>query len=524
MCLQRLHPPGLSSLAPTLVMHRSRLGRRAFIARSASVALIGLLGTSLQATKTLADDSSSDNFSEIAQSERGTIPFRVKVELSVEGNLHLPKNAIVSKELAIGVPIRSKASFTYDEQSFIGGNQTPGPPSGFIRHFQEAVATTTIHQTQHQLRLRPCPNGIIAVPSGNAEVLFAHDMLLSREELDLLQFPVASSRIDMLLPDFAEKPEETGVYQLDPDLLCSAFQLSQISSSEVTGEIQSRTDEILKMQFKGGLTGKSSQTNTELEMIGNLNFDVRLGTCTWLALGLREQRDISLAEPGFDLAATLTIQKTPLSAARPLPETLPSRLEDIAPNKLFLEQQSQNLHFKLHTDRSWYMITDAPGLCTMRLIEGDQAIAQCDFRSPPRLAPGQIYSVEDFQADISQKLGEQLDSLGEIDVTNGELGNQILRIEALGQAQQIPIRWIFIHFSDGSGRRLTATFTMESGLSERFADADLQTTSSLRFTPLKSDDSGDSGSQKAPKTEAGQFSELKNSQNTDLKLQSGSID
>ena len=49
---------------------------------------------------------------------------------------------------------------------------------------------------------------------------------------------------------------------------------------------------------------------------------------------------------------------------------------EIAASKLLLEQRSEHLDFQIQTDRSWYMISDVPGISTMRKIENDQVIAQ----------------------------------------------------------------------------------------------------------------------------------------------------
>ena len=57
---------------------------------------------------------------------------------------------------------------------------------------------------------------------------------------------------------------------------------------------------------------------------------------------------------------------------------------------------------------------------------------------------------------------------------------------ANGAVQGVPIHWIMLHFSDVTGRRILATFTMEGTRRERFAGADAQLTSSLRFIPRSS--------------------------------------
>jgi len=60
-----------------------------------------------------------------------------------------------------------------------------------------------------------------------------------------------------------------------------------------------------------------------------------------------------------------------------------------------------------------------------------------------------------------------------------------MRVTANGAAENVPIRWVVLHFSDDSGRRVLATFTMEGDHVEAFAGADEQLASSLRMVDSK---------------------------------------
>ena len=86
--------------------------------------------------------------------------FTVRAELSVQGNLHLPENALVSKKLAARVPISSSATFEYVEQPMVLSNQTAGLFAGVARRYKTAAATTTIHQTEYEVKLRSTLNEV----------------------------------------------------------------------------------------------------------------------------------------------------------------------------------------------------------------------------------------------------------------------------------------------------------------------------------------------------------------------------
>ena len=484
--------------------HQSRgVKRRSFLTRSASLAVLGLMGAVDELQAVTPQEVTQPNPTQTRATVQGQEAFRFRVTLAVKGNLHLPKNPIVSKDLAIQLPIQSEASFDFVEHAATSSNASDRSPAVFVRYYEKASAKTKIHTAENLLELPELPNGVVAILDQNRELIFANDQKLSREELDLLRLPISSSQLDALLPQDFGRLEPGEAYALDSAALASAFQLTAVNSSQVKGEIKTRDVDLTKLQFQGELRGQAKQTGTEIEMIGKLNFDSRLKTCTWLAIGLREKREISLTEPGFELAATLKIQKVRVQTDRWTTTNFPQNLDEIPTEKLELTQRSSHLQFELETNRNWYMVTDAPGITTLRLIVRDQAIAQCDFRAPPTLPEGQKYAIEDFQAEIAQRLGEQLTEIEEINIQSAGDEVEFFRVVANGSAQGIPIRWVCLHFSSASGRRLTATFTMESGMVAQFLDSDTKIAASLRFTARNTDDSAPSGLQKPQKTEAG---------------------
>lgn len=465
--------------------------RRDFLVASSRAATLSLPILGLDWISQVANATEEDLVTSLqAETDsRSNGAFTVRAELSVQGNLHLPENALVSKKLAARIPIRSSATFEYVEQPIFFSNQTPGLSAGVARRYTTAAATTTIHQTEYEVKLRSTLNEVTAIRDGTRHIVFSDQGPLSREELDLLKLPVPSSQIDNFLPANLEDLEVSSTYTLYQDALAQAFQLGEITTSGVRGTIRSVSDELIQIELRGDLTGRSELAKTDLELVGKLNFDRVNQSCNWLAIGIREQREISAAEPGFDLAATLKIQKLPTSQTIGEKPQVSLNGGEIAASKLLLEQRSDHQNFQIQIDRSWYMISDVPGISTIRKIENDQVIAQCDFRKPPTLPDDKRYSIEAFQAEIVQKLGEQLRDLIEVQISTLET-TDLLRVVADGAAEGIPIRWVFLHFSDSLGRRLIATFTMEAGLGDIFADSDVKIAKSLRFTEARTKNSG----------------------------------
>ena len=148
---------------------------------------------------------------------------------------------------------------------------------------------------------------------------------------------------------------------------------------------------------------------------------------------------------------------------------------------MYVDVQSKELGVGALMGRNWRMMNDVPGAAMMRMIQNDRSIAQCDFRPLVALESGKEWTLEALQADVHQTLGEQLSDIIEADQSVSETGLKVLRVTAVGSVQGVPIRWVVLHFSDDTGRRILGTFTMEGANFTSFAGSDVQLASSLRF-------------------------------------------
>ena len=164
------------------------------------------------------------------------------------------------------------------------------------------------------------------------------------------------------------------------------------------------------------------------------------------------------------------------SPTQPVDVTAP-----IPQDRLYVELASDHLGFSALMDRRWRMMSDVPGAAMMRMVEMDRSVAQCDVRPLATLPAGVQWTLEAFQQDVRRTLGEQLSDLIEAEESLSPAGMRVLRLVARGSVQGVPIQWVLLHFSDDSGRRLLATFTMEGQNVATFAGADTQLAATLGF-------------------------------------------
>jgi hypothetical protein len=177
--------------------------------------------------------------------------------------------------------------------------------------------------------------------------------------------------------------------------------------------------------------------------------------------------------------------------------------EPIPADRLLVELSSREVGFRALMDRRWRMMRDVPGSAMMRMIDNDRSIAQCNVRPLARLPEGKQWTLEAFQQDVARTIGNRLSTLVEADRRVSDAGLRVLRVTAHGEVEGVPIQWVMLHFSDDSGRRLLATFTMDVQSVEKFAGADVQLANSLQFSA----DVGDSSGQDASPAGAGQLTD-----------------
>jgi hypothetical protein len=314
------------------------------------------------------------------------------------------------------------------------------------------------------------------------EVLYANEDYFTRDELDLLRLPVSSIGIDHLLPSGVVS--EGTKYRPKPEAVASAFNMTSVDASEIEAEVVSLTDREAKIHFRGNADGSVDGVPTIHRIVGKLTFDRTIGVCTWLAMAVHETRDIGIAEPGFDVAATIKMLRKPMDTPVGLEKTLPTIdiTGPIPQDRLYVDLHSDRIGFDALMNRDWRMMSDVPGSAMMRMVRHDRSVAQCDFRGLPSLEPGKQWTLEAFSEDVKQTLGDQVTDLIDADERVSPIGLRVLRVSAAGSVQGVPIHWVLMHFSDDSGRRMQATFTLEADHLDDFAGSDLQLASSLRLT------------------------------------------
>lgn len=405
--------------------------------------------------------------------------FRVRMEVSLEGLLQFPKDPLVSKQKDRELPLKATSVIDFEELLTRDGAQRP---QGSRRYYYEARSEAEAKTDRQLLELRKEAKRLVSRRSGGAEIIYSENTFLDHNELALLQTPLSSFALDEILP--REEVSVGSTYQPAPETLAQLLNLDAVQSSTVRGEVIALDSMTARVQWSGHLEASSDGVPTSLDLAAKMIFDRKSNAVTWLAVSIRENREIGLARPGFEVGATVKLLRQRLESPNATGDSAPLEIEDAPPKeRLLVNLRSLPGRFTAFMDRQWHVINDQAGATTLRMIVNEKSLAQCDLRPLPNLKPGEQLTLEAFQAEIRRALGTQFGQF--IESEEGLSGGQLraMRVVVMGQSStgEVPVQWVFLQFSDDTGRRLAATFIVPNEHVEAFGGSDAQLANSLAF-------------------------------------------
>ncbi len=447
--------------------------RRSFLATAAAAA--GCIGST-----NLFAAGAVDAVKVVPNPQHGLM--RVRIEMDVKGNVNVPGDPLVSRKSKVTLPIQSEAVLDYEERyRRPDGAAENSVVTAIERYYHDAHSTSRLNRSSSKLQLRDSVRQTQVRRDSLPEVVYSVEDYFTNEELSLLRVPVSSSALDELLPGQAVRKGDK--YQPSKPALTSVFNLSSVEATDVVVEVADIDASHVKLQLRGKVEGSSEGVPTTIKTVGKLTFDRAARVCAWLAIAVHETREVGKAEPGFDVAATIKMIRQPMAGPVALPaKPAAMAIESEMPkDRLYIDLQSKRVGVSAVMDRRWRMMSDLNGNAMMRMIDNDRSIAQCNLRPLSNLKSGEQWTLEAFQKDVQRTLGDDLGELIEADQRVSAAGLRVLRVTAHGQVQGVPVAWILMHFSDDSGRRVLATFTMSGDSIEEFAGNDMQLADSLSF-------------------------------------------
>ena len=405
-------------------------------------------------------------------------PVRVRMEMELHGNVNVAKDPLVDRKIDLQLPLDSDAVLDFEEFADDRGLA--------MRFYHQAGCDWRIDGRRRKTRLRDEVRFTRVNRTSLPETIFSPADYMTRDEVDLLKTPVCSLAIDGLIPEKIEPNDEPFFPSLEA--VAAALNLSSAQSSDVSVRLVAVDEETLRFQLDGTVEGSAAGVPTEQKVVGKLAYDRNRQLVSWAAIAIHERRTIGVAEPGFDISATIKMLRRPMDAAVGLVKHPASRTDG---DPMMVEIESKMLRVAAMMDRRWQPMTDVSGHSVWRMTENDRSVAQVDLRTLPTLQSGQSWTLEDFVRDVTKTLGTQMDQILDRKRSISSSGLEVMTVTATGKAGDVDVRWTLVHLADTqgkspTGRRVQATFTLQSDAIDAFAGSEQQLASSLRFldTPI----------------------------------------
>ncbi|MCC6509751.1 MAG: hypothetical protein IT423_11625 [Pirellulaceae bacterium] len=449
-------------------------GRRAFLAALTTSLILAPSALVAQKPKKPALLQAPRDISELAT--------RTRIVLQLSGTLKVADPDPASKKPPREAEVKAESTVDFDERIYVNPqNETLSA----ARHYNEASVQTWVagNASSHRLR-EECFHARLARHEGSWQQ-YCPDRPLQTREVDLVRLPINSVVLDQMLPADPVKADDS--WSPSERTLADVFQLEAVHSSSIHCRVLKVEAGVATIECNGEIEGSVNNVPTKIKVNGNMHAALgsQCALVTWVGMSLTEIREISQAEPGFTLTARVKlIRKEEPEACN---DVSLDELRQIAQSnddgRWLLQIASVPGRYQMLADRRWKTIVDTGEEAILRLIEKNQVVAQCNVTRLPKLAAGQQLTLVGMQDDIKRSLEKNLESLVEASERKNSGGMRVLRVVAVGKSSDVPVRWVYAHISDDSGRRVSLVFTMSGEASESFGMADEQMISSFELLP-----------------------------------------
>lgn len=395
----------------------------------------------------------------------------VRTAVEVKGDLKLNSDG---KDV-LTVPMLAQADLQYAERFLAikaGGSLRAA------RHYEKAEATIQIKNTELKQNLREERRLLVAQYRGEEAVLFSPLGPLTREELELVDGPGASSVLSAILP--GKKVAIGQEWKLTNQTLARLLGLEAVSEQKIIAKLTKVEGSLAILTLDGKVTGAVGGVSSEIDLHGKANFDLKKRAVTWLALQYQENRSVGHAQPGYEATIRVRTVVEPAATAPQLADAALTRLPlEAKAGQTLIEFRAEKAGIDLSHDRRWRVMVDRIDVAILRLIDRGELIAQCNISRLPPLPKDQPLTLTAFQKSVETTLAKNSGQVLEAAQERGHDGGKILRVSVAGSAAEIPIQWFYYHLTDAQGRRASVVVTLEEKLLERFPGIDRELISGL---------------------------------------------
>jgi hypothetical protein len=399
----------------------------------------------------------------------------VQARFDVSGHLK-----VVSGDEVKELPMQVAAQCSYHEQRVgaatlgVAGHRT-------LRHYSACTAKVTVEGAQLEPELSE-NRRLIVVDSGDKElVLFSPLGPLTRDELDLIDMPGPTPLLQAILPDDAVSVGDS--WELPDAFWARLLRVDAISKADVETKLAKVESGLATIESQGLIYAAIGGVATEFDLKLRVVFHIAEGRFTQAVIAFQEDRSIGHVGPGVKVTAKVQLAMTPAET----PDVMTGKsIQNISLEPV---QGVVQLTHKIagtgsfDHPRDWYVLTADSRKATLRLVRNGELLAQCNLAVPHRRQPGQMPTLQEFQAGIKSGLSNNFGRFVEAGSADTESGDKLHRVVASGIAADLPIRWIYFMLNEPkTGREVVFTFVVEESLAKSFERMDWNLVGGFAFS------------------------------------------
>ena len=377
--------------------------------------------------------------------------------------------------------VAAEATLQYLERPAAGAvAQSIGPTA--VRQYHQAEARLKIAGTTVHTALPADARKVLVTAANGRLHPWLPDSFVTRAERDLLVVPFDPAWQDLLRPPPAAGVETS--WTLATEELAGLLCIDTVTTGSVMATVERIEEACLVISLEGGITGGVDGVPTSIDLTASYRWDAsaadgareRSGLIT-LTARMHEQRQAGHVTPGLNIEAVIETTRRWGATAAAEPEEAPAeqaggpcrpRRGPGRPGSLWLTDPRGR--FDLVYDARWRPIQQQADQTVLRLIDRGRLLGQVSIIPLPPAAESP--SLAAFQRDIERSLDGQFNHLVVAAESVRSNGTRILRVASDGEADGLPFRWIHYHLTGIHGTPATLSFMVESGLLERFGEAD----------------------------------------------------
>lgn len=419
----------------------------------------------------LARAEETNTFNLVADVEAGD-SWSASVKLEVAGDLS-DNDPAEEKKFSLTVA----GELQYEEQ-IVAWEENSSAKS--LRTYQTAKANIQVDQDVMQFEL-PQEIGNIGVAIENRQAsLNTFEKPLTREQLDLINVVGNTLAIQRLLPE--REVAEGENWDHSEETIGPLLGLDHVAVCEVSSVAIGEKKNHVQIRLSGTVHGTKDGAPTEMDLRGAYLFDLNTKRITKFNLAIKESRSASEVVPGLDVVAKAYVVLKPMDVGSQIREDEMTEFQTASLSQSLLFEAAEK-GFQFEHDKNWFVTANQNDVTSLRYQQEGEMLSHCDFTTLPARSEGRFTSLEQYEREIREALGENLEKVTASTQWETSQGYDCLGVIALGKVEGIPIEWRYYLISADGLNRVSMAFTIEQSNVKDFNDSDRTLIESLKLIP-----------------------------------------